>query len=163
MTKNNSFDDDILIDQPEMGCYYHTNMFRFPEEELYRPQPPMKGPGMQGAGMQGTGMQMPSMMTPSTGPQAPAQPSGVPFPIMDEQTMAPPVLTNIGYTQAFLKTLIGRNVRVSFLVGTSLLVDRVGTLTQVGISYVVLKQLDANTEVMGDLYAIKFVDIYPQR
>jgi hypothetical protein len=153
MTKNNSFDDDILIDQPEMGCYYHTNMFRFPEEDLYRPQPPMKPHTMQGS----------SMMMPSTTPSTMSPPSGTQMPTMDEQSMQSPVLTNIGYTQAYLRTLIGRNVRISFLIGTSLLMDRVGILTDVGISYVVLKQPDTNTSTMADLYAIKFVDIYPQR
>lgn len=142
MTKKNNFDDDILIDQPDIGCYYHGNMFRFPEEELMRPQmPPMK---MQQP-MQKGGMKMM--------PQS----DMIPLP---EEPMIPPVLSNIGYTQAYLKTLIGKNVRVSFLIGTSLLMDRVGTLVDVGISYIVLKQLDSNTKVMCDLYSIKFVDIF---
>jgi hypothetical protein len=161
MTKNNNFDDDILIDQPEMGCYYHTNMFRFPEEELYRPQPYMKPHTMQNPST------MSPMMTPSTSTTQPAMqpptPSGMPIPTMDEQSMQSPTLTNINFTQAYLRTLIGRNVRVSFLIGTSLLVDRVGTLQEVGISYIVLKQLDANIQTMADLYSIKFVDIYPPR
>jgi hypothetical protein len=158
MTKNNSFDDDILIDQPEMGCYYHTNMFRFPEEELYRPQPYMKPHTMQNPSTMSPSMS--PMMTPS--PSTTQPPSGMPLPTMDEQSMQSPTLTNINFTQAYLRTLIGRNVRVSFLIGTSLLVDRVGTLMEVGISYIVLKQLDANISTMADLYSIKFVDIYPQ-
>jgi hypothetical protein len=170
MTKNNGFDDDILIDQPEMGCYYHTNMFRFPEEELYRPQvPPMKSqpmttpsmttPAMSGPNMSGPTMTGPSMMAPISMPE----PSGFQFPIMDEQATLSPTLTNIGYTQAFLRTLIGRNLRVSFLIGTNLQTDRVGTLLQVGISYIVLRQLDSNIDIMCDLYSIKFVDIFPSR
>ena len=158
MTKTNGFDDDILVDQPEMGCYYHTNMFRFPEEELYRPQPPMKSHMMQNSTM----MAPSSYATQSPMPATPA-PSGMQLPVMDDQSMLSPTLTNINFTQAYLRTLIGRNVRISFLIGTSLLVDRVGTLVEVGISYVVLKQLDANTNVMADLYSIKFVDIYPVR
>jgi hypothetical protein len=136
MTKKNDFDDDILIDQPDIGCYYHGNMFRFPEEELMRPQPPMKSPNM----MQKGGM-MPSQAS------------------MEEAPLSP-VLTNIGYTQAYLKTLIGKKVRITFLIGTNQLVDRVGTIMEVGISYIVLKQFAANTTVMCDLYSIKFVDIY---
>jgi len=159
MTKNNVFDDDILIDQPEMGCYYHTNMFRFPEEELYRPQVP----SMKSQPMTTPSMTMPSMTVPSMTPTPMPEPSGMQFQTMDEQTLQSPTLTNINYTQAFLRTLIGRNVRVSFLIGTSLLVDRVGTLLEVGISYIVLRQLDANIDVMADLYSIKFVDIYPRR
>jgi hypothetical protein len=143
MTQKNEFDDGMLIDQPEIGCYYHGNMFRFPEEELMRPQYPMKNQPM---------MNKPNMATPAPTPQAQAP--------MDEEAMLSPVLSNIGYTQAYLRTLIGKNVRVSFLIGTSLLVDRVGTLMEVGISYIVLQQLDAHTRVMADLYSIKFVDIY---
>jgi hypothetical protein len=148
MTKKNDFDDDILIDQPDIGCYYHGNMFRFPEEELMRPQPPMKGSPM----MQKGGYMNQANMTPT--------PTPAPAPSFDEQSMLAPVLSNIGYTQAYLKTLIGRRVRVSFLIGTSLLVDRVGTLLEVGISYIVLKQQDSNINTMCDLYSIKFVDIY---
>jgi len=129
MTKKDNFDDDILIDQPDIGCYYHGNMFRFPEEELMRPQPPMKGSPM---------MQKGGFMNQATTPQE--------MPSMDEEPlMGAPVLSNIGYTQAYLKTLIGKRVRISFLIGTSLLVDRVGTLLEVGISYVVLRQLDAKS------------------
>jgi len=151
MTKKNDFDDDILIDQPDIGCYYHGNMFRFPEEELMRPQPPMKTPSM---------MQKGGFMNMNQGNQGnQGNTTQAPAP-SDEEPMMAPVLSNIGYTQAYLKTLIGKRVRISFLIGTSLLVDRVGTLLEVGISYVVLRQLDANINVMGDLYSIKFVDIY---
>jgi hypothetical protein len=141
MTKKNDFDDDILIDQPDIGCYYHGNMFRFPEEELMRPQPPMKSPYM----MQKGGMMSSQAPTPS---------------VSMEEVPLSPVLTNIGYTQAYLKTLIGKKVRITFLIGTNQLVDRVGTIMEVGISYIVLKQFAANTTVMCDLYSIKFVDIY---
>jgi hypothetical protein len=146
MTKNNNFDDENLIDQPEMGCYYHSNMFRFPEDDLMRPQPPqMKMPYMKQPSM----MQQTPSMTPMQMPSA-----------TNEEAPLSPTLTDIGYTQAYLRTLIGKKVRVSFLIGTNLLVDRVGTLTKVGISYIVLLQFDAQTNVMCDLYSIKFVDIY---
>lgn len=182
MSKKREFDDDILIDQPEIGCYYHNNMFRFPEEELMRPQPPMNKPMNQPMNQQPMyqqplnktmnqpmPQQMVSPMVKGKGGmmQDPDQPSGTGpsgsqggMPPLTEGSMEPPVLTNIGFTQAYLKTLIGRRVRVSFLIGTSLLVDRVGTLLEVGISYIVLRQIDSNINVMADLYAIKFVDIY---
>jgi hypothetical protein len=144
MTKKTNFDDDVLIDQPDIGGYYYGNMFRFPEEELMRPQyPAMK-------------------KTPAPKEPKPTQdymPSDMPG-TMNEESMLQPTLTNIGYTQAYLRTLIGRRVRVSFLIGTSMLMDRVGTIVEVGISYIVLKQLDANINIMCDLYSIKFVDIY---
>ena len=144
MTKKTNFDDDVLIDQPDIGGYYYGNMFRFPEEELMRPQYPAtkKTPA-------------PKMPQPSTD----YMPSDMPG-TMDGQSMLEPTLTNIGYTQGYLRTLIGKKVRVSFLIGTNMLQDRVGTLVEVGISYIVLKQVDANVNVMCDLYSIKFVDIY---
>lgn len=70
------------------------------------------------------------------------------------------VISDTGYLQGYLKTLIGRTMRVSFLIGTSLLVDRVGILQEVGISYIVLQQIDTNIRVVCDLYSIKFVDVY---
>lgn len=145
MTKRHDFDDDILIDQPDIGCYYHGNMFRFPEEEMMRPQPMMKPQ---------------PMMNKAPMTQTNQAPMTMEAPPMDEQSMLSPTLTNIGYTQAYLRTLIGRHVRVSFLIGTNMLVDRVGMLQDVGISYIVLKQLDANISTMCDLYSIKFVDVY---
>jgi hypothetical protein len=144
MTRKTNFDDDSLIDQPDLGGYYYGNMFRFPEEELMRPQYPAT-------------KKMPAPQMPEMTPQS--MPSDMPEALGPE-SMLTPTLTNIGYTQAYLRTLIGKRVRISFLIGTSLLIDRVGTLLEVGISYVVLKQLDANINVMCDLYSIKFVDIF---
>lgn len=144
MTKKTNFDDDTLIDQPDIGGYYYGNMFRFPEEELMRPQYP-------------TMKKTPAPMMPQTTPNN--MPSDMPE-MMDAESMLSPTLTNIGYTQAYLRTLIGKRVRISFLIGTSLLMDRTGTIVEVGISYIVLKQLDANINVMCDLYSIKFVDIF---
>ena len=71
-----------------------------------------------------------------------------------------PVLTNPGYTQAFLKTQIGKRVRVEFLVGTNTFVDRGGILEDVGISYIVLRDSETNDRVMADLYSIKFVTFF---
>lgn len=71
-----------------------------------------------------------------------------------------PTLTDIAYTQAFLKTQIGKRVRITFLIGTTNLTDRVGILEQVGVSYIVLKVPESNIRVMCDLYSIKFVDIF---
>lgn len=141
MANYNSFDDENLVDQPEFG-FYTYNAPEFPEDKLFRQQ---SSTGMGGGMMNQTPVQTPGMMQ-----QSP--PSG-------SMVMAP-VLANTAYTQGFLRTLIGKRVRVSFLIGTSLLVDRVGTLLEVGTSYIVLKQMDSNIKVMCDLYSIKFVDIF---
>lgn len=67
-----------------------------------------------------------------------------------------PVMTNQGYVQAYLTSQIGRYVTVEFLLGTSLLSDKSGLLTDVGINYIVLTDASRN-RVMCDLYSIKFV------
>lgn len=79
---------------------------------------------------------------------------------MNPEPTTETVISDTGYLQGYLKTLIGRTMRVSFLIGTGLLIDRVGILQDVGISYIVLQQIDTNIRVVCDLYSIKFVDVY---
>lgn len=71
----------------------------------------------------------------------------------------PEVLTNSIYTPGFLRTQIGKLMRIEFLIGTNNLVDRIGILTEVGASYVLLRSLETNTLVYCDIYAIKFITI----
>lgn len=113
----------------------------------------------------------PTMQTEPIYPYAPditaitpyAQPAPAvtaPSPV-DVVTPAPaPVLANIGYLQAYLRTLIGRSVRIDFLIGTNTLIDRGGVLTDVGISYVVLRETETGNDVVADLYSIKFVTVF---
>ena len=84
-------------------------------------------------------------------PTTPTAPTGV--------TPAPavPVLSNIGYLQAYLKTKIGRKARIEFLLGTNTLTDRDGIIEDVGISYITIRDPDTNDLVVADLYSIKFV------
>ena len=72
---------------------------------------------------------------------------------------SPDILTNNMYTPAFLRQQIGKLVRVEFLIGTNNLVDRIGILEDVGVSYILLRSLESNTLVYCDLYSIKFVTI----
>lgn len=72
---------------------------------------------------------------------------------------SPEVLTNNIYTPAFLREYLGKLVRVEFLIGTNNLVDRVGILEDVGVSYILLRSIESNTLVYCDIYAIKFVTI----
>lgn len=72
---------------------------------------------------------------------------------------SPEVLTNNIYTPAFLREQLGKLVRVEFLIGTNNLVDRVGILEDVGVSYILLRSIESNTLVYCDIYAIKFVTI----
>ena len=76
--------------------------------------------------------------------------------------MAPgsPVSQDINYTQGYLRTQIGKRVRVTFLLGTGTLQDRTGILQNVGISYIILRNEESNSNELGDIYSIKFVTIF---
>ena len=103
----------------------------------------------------------PTMPTSPVKPMYPAGPSYTGMAPAGTITAATaPVLSNPGYTQAFLRTQIGKRVRVEFLIGTNTLVDRSGILEDVGISYIVLRDTDANDKVLADLYSIKFVTFF---
>jgi hypothetical protein len=91
------------------------------------------------------------------------QSASVPPPIVDQSQfeVAPgsPTVLGVEYTQGFLRTIIGKRVKVTFLIGTDSLTDRSGILEEVGISFIVLKDTDTNVNVLCDLFAIKFVII----
>lgn len=78
---------------------------------------------------------------------------------MANQTNNPEVLTNPIYTPGFLKTQIGKLMRVEFLIGTNNMVDRIGFLSEVGASYIILRSLENDSLVYADIYAIKFITI----
>jgi hypothetical protein len=70
---------------------------------------------------------------------------------------------NVQFVAGFLKTQIGRNMRVEFLIGTNgPLVDRIGTLRVVGTSYIILQPVGSREVIMCDLYSIRFVTIFPE-
>jgi hypothetical protein len=71
-----------------------------------------------------------------------------------------PTTLGIEYTQGYLKTQIGKRMRVTFLLGTNLIQDRTGILEQVGISFITLREDETNNIVMCDIYSIKFVNIF---
>lgn len=72
---------------------------------------------------------------------------------------SPEILTNSIYTPAFLRTQIGKLMRVEFLIGTNNLVDRVGYLQDVGASYILLRAVESDTITFCDIYSIKFITI----
>ncbi len=71
----------------------------------------------------------------------------------------PSTVENPFFTPGFLRTQIGRKIRVEFLLGTNLLTDRTGTLVAVGASYIVLRLIDSDDLMMCDIYSIKFATI----
>lgn len=90
-------------------------------------------------------------------------PAASPLTQEQGQTPAPPasgpktVITGTDYTQGYLRTQIGSNVRVEFLIGTNLLMDRMGQLMDVGFSYIVIKPSGTDDRELCDIYSIKFV------
>lgn len=76
-----------------------------------------------------------------------------------ENNQAPETVTNALYTPAFLRSQIGKLVRVEFLIGTTYLEDRTGILLEVGASYIVLRSIQDGNLLYCDIYSIKFVTI----
>lgn len=106
-------------------------------------------PGMPTTGTPGT----PTTRPPATSPSTPRSP----VDFAPEQ--GPPVLRNDGYLQAHLKQYIGRPVKVEFILGTNMFIDREGTLMDVGIDHIVLRETRTDDLLFADLYSIKFVTI----
>ena len=125
------------------------------------PTPYYQTPGQQTMPYQDyTQPYMPMMPVYPTYPGSqPMRPSPVLPPDM-EFGEGPPTTTDIGYTPAYLKTQIGKRVKIEFLIGTNLLIDREGILEDVGINYVIIKEAETDDLVLGDLYSIKFVKFY---
>lgn len=130
--------------------------------------------------MQGQ-MGMPNMQAPYNINQPGTMPQGMPaasaIPTvegMQQQTTGPsaipdatfsqapgsPVFQGIEYIQGYLRTFVGRYVKVEFLVGTNSLVDREGVLLEVGVSYIVLREAQTDDNLMCDIFSIKFVRVY---
>ncbi len=78
-------------------------------------------------------------------------------PLQNDET-TPETLTNPIFIPGFLRQNIGRWVRVEFLIGNTL-TDRVGILTEVGASYILLQSIDPNSYILCDMFSIKFVVI----
>ena len=91
----------------------------------------------------------------------PAQQQPMDFPSNFEIAPGSPTTLGIEYTQGYLKTQIGKRMRITFLLGTNTIQDRNGTLLEVGISYIVIQDVDTTTTTLCDIYSIKFVTIFP--
>lgn len=149
-------------------------MFRQDYPNFFYPRMPMS-PMMPGVPMTPGMPMMPTPMMPGTGmfpmpgvPGTTAVPPG-PMPAPGVDTTIPPdfeyepgapVEQDISYTQGYLRTQIGRYVKIEFLIGTNMLVDREGTLLDVGISYVIIREPETDDLLLCDIYSIKFVRIY---
>ena len=67
---------------------------------------------------------------------------------------------SVQYMNGFLRTQIGRGVRVQQLIGSGNTVDRYGFLVGVGNNYLLLQDISNGNIMMVDFYTVKFVYIY---
>lgn len=123
--------------------------------------PMMSGPMPQTAPVFPTGIPTGPSPTPlEPAGIAPAVPGMPAVPAAPAAEQAPQTLTSTMYTPGFLRTQIGRRVRVEFLIGTNgPMVDRIGTLLGVGVSYILLRPIETDDVLLCDIYSIKFVTI----
>lgn len=96
----------------------------------------------------------------------PAGPTMTPMPMptgiagAEDSGLEPQTVRDPNFLPGFLRTQIGKTMRVQFLIGTTgPLVDRVGTLLGVGANYILMRPQESDDLLTGDLYSIKFVDI----
>lgn len=132
------------------------------------PIPPL--PAMPSQQQQALMQQMPTqqqamLQMPMQQPAMRIQPSEpeVRFTEFDQLPMLPdfPVTTeSIQYLNGFLRTQIGRRVRVEFLIGTSSFVDKEGILIGVGVNYILINETDTDDITACDFYNIKFIRFY---
>jgi hypothetical protein len=76
-------------------------------------------------------------------------------PISD---LEPVPVTSTLYFAGYLRTQIGKLMRVQFLIGNST-VDRSGVLVSVGVDHIVLRPFDVNGFIICDLFSIRFVTV----
>lgn len=105
---------------------------------------------------------MPTMPTgfPTGGTATPLLPAQGGTPAVPLSELPPTTVQSTLYTPGFLRTQIGRRMRVEFLIGTGALIDRTGTLLTVGASYILIRLVDSDDVMMCDIYSIKFVTIF---
>lgn len=164
MSRKDRFENEEQFEQADFNYYYFPPMFRDADEDddmradnkkmpvggmMSNMMPDMDAammPGMQIGMEPGMGTGMDSATLPGLG-------------INPATSQQQPGVFDPGFMQSYLRQNIGKRVRIEFLVGTQILTDRSGTLAEVGISYVVLRD-PAGTRIVCDLYSIKFVTIF---
>ncbi len=70
------------------------------------------------------------------------------------------VLSSTDFTQGFLQTQIGRHVKVEFVIGTNMLIDREGDLVKVGTDYIIIQETETDDYLLCDIYSIRFIRFY---
>ncbi len=164
MSKKNQYEKDELFEQNESG-YYYPPIFRYPmDEDDSRRIPSTKKPLTDADTMPGgpTGVVQGIGGVGGTAPAAPSSMESSTLPglgVIPQMSQMEPSVFDPGFLQAYLRKNIRKRVRIEFLIGTNILTDRTGTLEEVGISYVVLRD-QAGSRLVCDLYSIKFITIF---
>jgi hypothetical protein len=81
-------------------------------------------------------------------------------PITALNQPAPVTTQSMQYINGFLRTMVGRKVTVDFLIGTTSLIDKTGTLLGVGANYILINEIETDDLLVCDFYSIKFVRVY---
>lgn len=81
-------------------------------------------------------------------------------PITEYSQPFPVTADSIQYLNSFLRTQIGRRVKVEFQIGNGNLVTRQGFLLAVGANFILINEDGTDDILSCDFYAIKFVTFY---
>ena len=81
----------------------------------------------------------------------PIMPYNQPYPVTGE---------SIEYLNGFLRTQLGRRVKLEFIVGASNLESRDGILLAVGANFILINPENSNDLMTCDFYNLKFVTFY---
>lgn len=111
----------------------------------------MSGGTQPWVGVQQPGVQKGNAAGSTAAELAPITPTTQPAPITGE---------SLQYLNGFLRTQIGRPVRVEFLIGTNTMLDRTGILLAVGANYILINETETDDILACDFYNIKFVRFY---
>jgi hypothetical protein len=183
MAKKDRYDNDEQFEKADLNYYYFPPMFRASEddEDEFRadntkksvapkattPMPMgsnthmMDDMGMQAPLMGGMGMQVPMQSGIEPGMEAGLDSGTLPgLGINPATSQQQPSIFDPAFLQGYMRTLIGRRVRIEFLIGTQILQDRSGTIVDVGVSYVTLRDASGSI-VVCDIYSVKFVTVFP--
>ena len=176
--RNNQFDD--LAYRPIDGISYEEMTGFMPSSSATANVAPVPGtsniPTASGvAAAQGLDLDNPAMpggannLRPSTGGSS-VQPEGVLPNAPEFQVPNNPLLPpgyqevinyeNLQYMNGFLRTQIGKYIRVEQIVGSTVIEDRYGYLVGVGLNYILLQEINTQNIMAVDFYNIKYVYIY---
>lgn len=105
--------------------------------------------------------QMPLQPTPQASPQGTPGEQVIPpdVVVVPPSIQGPPPVMDIDYIPGYLRSIIGKRVRAEFIIGSSQYTDRTGILIEVGVNYFVLNDVNSRTNIMCDLYSVKFVTV----